>query len=903
MGTPLVARVAEVVALDRLRADAAAGSGAVVLLTGEAGIGKTAVVEEAVARANAAGVTVLTGRADPDEGAPAFWPWLRLLDCELPGLTPALLETADTGEPPATARFRVVQSTVRALCAAASRADGGLLLVLEDLHWADPGSLALLTALAREVARVPLLVVATARALDVDLPGAEILPLRPWDQGTVATYLTQAYGQAHPSWPPVIHRLGGGNPLYTRELARLLAGSGGLRGPAAHLDLPDGLLRLVGRRTAGLSPGCRDLLGLAAALGAEIDVVVLARIAAEPVEPLLAEAIAAGVLVEDPWTPARLRFAHELVREARYAELSRTDRITAHRRIAEVLAAGSARPGETARHRVRAVVDDGSRQLARDACVAAADEATRQLDHHAAATWLGQALDLFPADPSLLLARAEAACRDGRLAVAVADCTSVLNQAETAQRADEAAAAALVVRGYGGQVAAAVLRLCERALAFESGAGDVTRAELLAHYAFLLAETGQHQRAEPISRQAMALAEQTGDPRALAAAVHARHEVLDTVAAAEEVLDLARRSCELAAAGGRVEAELWGRLWRLDALLAIGDLPAYDAETAALADLAERLGRPMARWHLFRARAARLLLNGRVEAAAEVAAEAFAVAGTFEEQPAAELYAAFRGSLAVFTGIVPDWPGGLPAALAAFGSEPIAVAQIAQLARLGGDRPTAADCARTLRAMLPDLPPDSRRSFVLFSAGELAVWLDEADLAADAYARALPLADRYLNTMTACHGAMSRSLGVVAAALGNRDAAERHLTTAIRMEDRLGAAAFAAQARLAYAKALRDVDGRRSRTLAEEALTTARRLGLAAIATAAAELTRDDLTAREREIVRLAAEGLANRVIAERLHISERTVETHVRNALAKLGLANRTQLAARLRAGDQYQH
>ncbi|BAL91652.1 hypothetical protein AMIS_64320 [Actinoplanes missouriensis 431] len=408
MGTRLVARVAEVVALDRLRADAAAGSGAVALLTGEAGIGKTAVVEEAVARAAAAGVTVLTGRADPDEGAPAFWPWRRLLDCGLPGLTPDLLDTVgagDTGETPAAARFRVMHAVLGALRTAAAGRDGGLVLVLEDLHWADPASLALLELVCREVAGTRLLVIATARTLDRELAGAETLALTPWDPPTVATYLAQRAGTAvHASWPGVVHRLGGGNPLYTRELARLLAAGDRLRHPAGGMDLPDGLLRLVGRRIAALSPPTREMLGLAAALGADVDVTVLGRIAATPIEPLVTEAIDAGVLVEDPWAPDRLRFAHELVRQARYAALSRPERIDAHRRIADALEVSGARPGETARHRVRAVVDEASRRAARQACEAAARAATRQRDHSAAATWLGQALEFAPDDPWLRLA-------------------------------------------------------------------------------------------------------------------------------------------------------------------------------------------------------------------------------------------------------------------------------------------------------------------------------------------------------------------------------------------------------------------------------------------------------------------------------------------------------------------
>jgi DNA-binding CsgD family transcriptional regulator len=985
MGFRLVGRVAEAGTLDRLRADAAAGSGAVVVITGEAGIGKTAVVEELVARASATGATVLTGRAGPEEGAPAFWPWLRLLGSvpagTLPGLTPSLLETtSDDGS--AAARFRVMHAAVRELLAAAGH-PGGLILVLEDMHWADPASLSLLAMLAREAGSAPLLIVATARTLHPEPPGAAILPLSRWDQAAVAAYLARhADGPVHPSWPALVHRLGGGNPLYTRELVRAVAVPGKLRLPAADPELPDSLLQLVGRRLSALGPACRDLLGSAAALGADIDVSLLARVTAPglDVEPALTEAIEAGVLAEDPWTPSRLRFAHELLREARYAQLTRPERIQAHRRTAETLdaalppgpgplagsgpgplagsglgplagspvghgssSASGTRAAEIARHRVRAAVDDESRGVARGACENAAGEAARRLDHHAAATWLGEAVALAPDDPWLRLARAEAACRDGRLTLAVADCSLVLDVAETAGLTDLAVAAALVVRGYGGQVAPAALRLCERARALldpsagalpppgdprdpapsaDSGlpvdsslsslsagsgpaagpivsgtsAGAVAYAELVAHHAYLLVEVGQFARAEPLSREAMALAERTGDPRAIAAAVHARHEALDPIAAAEEVLELGRRSCDLAAVSGRADAELWGRLWRLDGLLTLGDLPAFDTELPGLVALAERIGWPVARWHVLRARAARLLLAGRPAACRDVAEEAFALAGTFEEQPGRELHSAFLASLTPFTGELPGWPGDLAGAATRFGAEPIAAANIGRLAMLSDDRPAGAECLRHLGAALPGLPPDGKHTFLVVNTGEIAGWLGDRDLAAAAYTLLLPWASRFLNTTTACHGAIARPLGTIAAALGDHEAAEQHFTDAIAMEEKSGAAPFAALAFLAYARSLHERDARRTRRLAGEALAIARRLGLPAIAASATALTRDELTAREREIAVLAAEGLPNRSIADRLHISERTVESHVRNALAKLGVTNRTQLAAHLR-------
>ncbi len=271
MGSGLVGRVAEVVALDRLRAAAAAGSGATALLVGEPGIGKTAVVEEAVSRAAAAGAMVLTGRAEPDEGAPAYWPWLRLLQSAPAGLSPDLLDADDgAGESAAAARFRVAQRTVRALEAA-----GPLVLVLEDLHWADSASIALLRTLCVEITGTAILVIGTVRQPDdgfplaefAGLPGVEVLPLGPLEPPAVGAYLAQQAGApVHSSWAAVVHRLGGGNPLYVRELARLLARGDRLRRPATDVDLPDGLRRLVARRTAQLTAECRELLGGAAAL-------------------------------------------------------------------------------------------------------------------------------------------------------------------------------------------------------------------------------------------------------------------------------------------------------------------------------------------------------------------------------------------------------------------------------------------------------------------------------------------------------------------------------------------------------------------------------------------------------------------------------------------------------------
>src|SRR6266511_174063 len=341
--------------LGELLAAARAGSGSVVLLTGEAGIGKSTVADVLVERARAEGVPVLVGRAVADEGAPAYWPWRRALAAPGIGLSEDLLDTdAATGErateATAAVRFRIGDRTCRALVSAAEPV--GLVSLFEDIQWADEASVALLRHVCREVADARILLLCTVRAptpeaSDVDLgdlAGAHVIRLAPFTVEEVAASVAAiAGGPVDGSWPVYVHRVSGGNPLFVRELVRLLATEGRLGAPAVDVPVPAQLRRVAMRRMARLGPACQELLGVASAMGDEIDVVMLTstmdddRRAAVPA--LLAEAVAAGVLVEDPESPGRLRFSHELVRRARYDELSRTERVGWHRRVADAIEA------------------------------------------------------------------------------------------------------------------------------------------------------------------------------------------------------------------------------------------------------------------------------------------------------------------------------------------------------------------------------------------------------------------------------------------------------------------------------------------------------------------------------------------------------------------------------------
>jgi DNA-binding CsgD family transcriptional regulator len=238
---------------------------------------------------------------------------------------------------------------------------------------------------------------------------------------------------------------------------------------------------------------------------------------------------------------------------------------------------------------------------------------------------------------------------------------------------------------------------------------------------------------------------------------------------------------------------------------------------------------------------------------------------------------------------------------------PLAWALFARYLWEAGDRDGALGLYERVRAVLPEVRLDALRMPTIFVTGAVAAAVGDADTAAYCYDAVLPGADYYLYSASGCWGATARLLGQLAAVLDRPDDAERHFAGAVAMENRIGAQPFLVLAQLDHAGTLlaRDRPGDRERAgrLVERSGYTAGRLGMAPAAARAATLSaalgattaggEQPLTAREHEIARLVAQGLANRAIADRLVLSERTVETHVRNILTKLQLTNRTQVAA----------
>src|SRR6266545_4850092 len=355
MSTPsLVGRDAELARLRRAAASAAAGAGGLLLVTGEAGIGKTSLIDAAL-RGIRPSLAWAWGTCREGSGVPGLWPWAEVLrSCQEAGLVaeaeePAAValgalaafgerEAADADE--SLERFRVFDAVGRTLRRAA--ADRPLAVVLDDLHWADAGSLRLLRFLAPDLHRSRLLVLGAYRDVEAGAEGAlrplldglaaraATLPLRHLDQRQVGELVARLRGE-RPSGAAVtaIHRRTGGNPFFVQQVTQL---GTELSGP------PAGVRDVVERRLDRLPRSCVELLEVAAVVGREAGTRLLAHATGRPTAEVVGALDAAvGARVLEPAAGGSVRFAHDLFRETVYAGLDSVTRARLHGRVADAL--------------------------------------------------------------------------------------------------------------------------------------------------------------------------------------------------------------------------------------------------------------------------------------------------------------------------------------------------------------------------------------------------------------------------------------------------------------------------------------------------------------------------------------------------------------------------------------
>ena len=422
----LAGRDGELALMRALLRETSAGEVRFALLEGQPGIGKTRLLEEVAALAAASGIRAVWGRCADSAVAPAYWPWLEALraleaDGVLKDAPPELAALLDPGaavdEAPADAvRFRLFEVVTAALVRAASRTP--LVVLLEDVHWADPASAELLNHLAVRLRDVPVAVVASLRELEIGRddavtaalaavirrPGARRFLLRPVPASATGDLIRYAVGEeVEVEVAAAIHRRAEGNPFFIGELSRLLSDTGQLDDPAAveGAEVPLGVRDVVRRRLGTLPAGTRSVVEVAAVLGAEVDLSMLATATGTTVEDCIADsepALASRLLRDVDQSPGRLRFAHALVRDAALAEVSPLRRAQLHAQVAQALTATHGEDDDVAEiiasHLWQAAGVVGHARVAR-ALERASDVALRRTAYETAGDLLERAVSLW----------------------------------------------------------------------------------------------------------------------------------------------------------------------------------------------------------------------------------------------------------------------------------------------------------------------------------------------------------------------------------------------------------------------------------------------------------------------------------------------------------------------------
>ena len=501
---PFVGRAAE---LGALRQAWELGQGAIVVVVGEAGMGKTRLAARFAAEAHAGGAAVLHGRIDEETVVP-FQPFVEALrhyvthappvtGVDLEALAPLVPElggvAAESGERE-NRRYRLFEAVAALLGRIA--AERPLLLVVEDLQWAGMPTLLLLRHVVRRLEGAPLLVLVTMRDEEANLVADPARLLADLSREHVVERialggLEEADAAELVGDPELAHRLHGrtaGNPFFIEEMLRSLA-----EAPEAE-GVPEGVKDLVSRRLARLEPETVEALTAAAVLGRDFRLATLEAMVRRPGEELLdalEEALRAGVVREDAEQVDRFAFAHALVRETLYDAPAHARRVRLHLRAGRALEAAGAPPGELAHH-FFAAREVGGAEAAVEYSAAAARQAVAAHAYEEAAWHLGQALQVDRRADLLI------ALGDVRWQASEPGARAAFDEAVEVSRDPEILARAAL--GAGGRFympvtsdPAYVARL-EEALAALGDAEGPLRARLLARLAEHLALAGAGDR-------------------------------------------------------------------------------------------------------------------------------------------------------------------------------------------------------------------------------------------------------------------------------------------------------------------------------------------------------------------------------------------------------------------------
>ena len=876
--------------LDAAVERARSGAGGLLLLGGDPGIGKTSLCEAVTARAAASDVVTAWGRCYETEGAPALWPWLQVLGvvldrypadvvaeaargrADLARLLPELVERVpadvlgrlpDDSDSDA-ARFRVYEAVSGFLAALAVRTP--LVLVLEDLHWADVSSLRLLQLLAASVGSSRLLVLGTFRDAEADLSpalrdalaalarhGVTRLSLPGLDQADVARYAELRTGVAvAPAVARALHARTDGNPFFVGELVRLLESESSLDAAAMaeRIDIPDGVRDVVRRRIARLPEEAQSLLAIASVVGREFDVAVLEQVAdvdGDALLDLVDLAFVSGLVEEDPRELGRYRFAHALVRETLYDGLSRLRRARVHGRVGDTLAAGAgSEPAELAHHYGEAAAAGYARK-AFEAAVAAARQAEARLAHDETVVLYGKALAALELDRSagdeerydLLVALGRA---KQRVADFVASRETLLQAAAVATRLGDIERVARAAVSMGGDTAwewgdyntldNEVVGILERCLAELPPGDSPLRCAALMHLAVQLDRSiGTLESRHALTAEAIAMAERLGDVMLVLRGRNYRHMCTWGTATADEDLVELTETIEIARAAGQSAPLAVGYLYRSATYFALGRLAEMGEDLAECGALIEAL-----RWRglsvgLTWFRDSVEVFLGHLEGGDDRVVAAYLKQAETTLQSPEQLFGAHMFQLKMAQGRLDELVDALrnlvettKTALRHTALDLYGLALV-ECGRLDEAREAMGPYSEQVEPVR-----DWLYCAALCCRADLWSGLGDVEAAADLYARLQPYAGTIANAGTGAiqFGPVHYHLGRTAAALGEIDAAVGHYEDAVRQSAELGGLPWLARSQWRLAELLRaeEQDPERVAALLAGARETAEQIGM-----------------------------------------------------------------------------
>jgi DNA-binding CsgD family transcriptional regulator/tetratricopeptide (TPR) repeat protein len=962
---PFVGRSGDLKRLRSLMPSASGEGRRVMLVGGESGSGKSRLVREFAQEAVRNGSLVVYGACDAVVQTP-YGPFAQALEYLSRVIDPVVLRAALGGSggeltrllpdlavslgelvPPAkadpdTERHRLHSAVTDLLDGVAGQRP--ILLVIEDIQWADVATLLLLRHLTR-TASGPLLLLATFRDREIDMPETlaqtladlrrsdDVIRLRlsALSNDDVIEFIERA-GERRleanlPELARAISDLTGGNPflvcefwraLRETEIVQVVGETMRLTRPPATLGTPESVREVVSERLSRLGAPTGVLLDVAATTGPEFELGIVRRATGLEHAALLSaldEAVRSGIIEE--LTERRLvyRFTHELVRRAVYDRLTGVRRAELHLRVGDALEAAEGRS-------VRALVDLahhfttaaplGEATRAIEYNVLAAQAAVDALAFDQAADLLGTALELGIDTPAqraeVLIELGGAQQRAGRALDALEALRSAADLARELKNEELLARAAI---GYEAACWAPMIidqgaaELLEEAAAALGDQPSSLRVGLLSGLVRALDLRGEQTRGAIVRADAIDLARQLDD-RAGLATVLMRSYWSRGATPIREIHAMLAEAKQLGEELANTEIRVEAMAWRVPSFVAQGDLKSARRELPALRETAEATGQPLFSYMAEQFGSAIALADGRLEDAENMARRSYEAGQLLTGPRASGTYGVQMFGLRREQGRLAELA-------------PVMRILTASKRQQGPWRPGLASLLVEL-----DMEAEARRCLASITGEGLdpfhgSLWLASLTYITDAcsalkdetaaalvYPELEPLAGTnvMIGQGVACYGSVDRYLGMLAATLGERERAERHFEQALALNRAMDTPTWLAHTEYEYARLLltsEDREPQRIAALLGEADQLARQIGLTALHSRINALGNpvvsvslpDELSPREAEILRLVAQGLTNREIGAALFISEHTAAKHVSNILTKTGCANRTEAAS----------